>query len=125
MHEHASKSPLSPADSQEDQEMEESESESEEVDPHLLHDRNPDDVSGFWDSDEDSADTLMLPGGGPGDDGVRVATNLPAEMPTDPIHDTSSDSDDEDGQGPTFFEGVTKRVYIRGFSKHHSQPDRI
>eukprot|EP00435_Cladocopium_sp_Y103_P039375 s919_g10.t1 len=66
--EHASKSPLSPVDSQEDQEMEESES--EEVDPHLIHDRDPDDVSGF-DSD-DSADTLMLPGGGPGDDGVRV-----------------------------------------------------
>ena len=79
MHEHASKSPLSPVDSQEDQEMEESES--EEVDPHLLHDLNPDDVSGLSDSDA-SGDTLMLPGGGPGDVGVR---------------DTSFDSDEEDG----------------------------
>ena len=57
------------------------ESESEEVDPHLLHDLNPDDVSGLSDSDA-SGDTLMLPGGGPGDVGVR---------------DTSFDSDDEDG----------------------------
>ena len=103
MDEHASKSPLSPAETEEDDDEEMEESESQEHDPYLHHDRNPDDVSGFF--SDDSSDTLMLPGGGPGDpDAVRVATNLPAEMPTDPLPDnSSSDSDNEDGQGPTFF----------------------
>ena len=83
----ASKSPMSAVDSQED---ESGESESEEcVDPALIHDRNPDDVSDFSTTDE-SGTTLVLPG-------VKRTHVFPPTPPADEPMSSESDEEEEGG----------------------------